>query len=89
MSVYSISYDLRTPGKSYSELYKAIKSIGDYQHPLESTWFVSTSFLGSHSIYKELSETIDKNDSLFVTKVTADYSGWMPKEFWEWLRKNV
>lgn len=35
-----ITYDLKQPGRNYTDLYEAIKSLGDWQHPLESTWFV-------------------------------------------------
>lgn len=34
---FLITYDLKKPGQSYSELYEAIKNVGYRQHPLEST----------------------------------------------------
>ena len=29
-----ITYDLKQPGRNYTDLYEAIKSLGDWQHPL-------------------------------------------------------
>lgn len=37
---FIISYDLKGGGSDYTELYEAIKSVGEWQHPLESTWVV-------------------------------------------------
>ena len=36
-NIYIISYDLKIPGRDYTSLYDAIKSLGDWQHLLEST----------------------------------------------------
>ena len=36
-NIYIISYDLKIPGRGYTSLYDAIKSLGDWQHLLEST----------------------------------------------------
>lgn len=88
MSVYSITYDLNAPGKDYKDLYEVIKSLGAWAHYLESTWFVDSSYSASE-IRDKLKEVIDKNDSLFVAKVTTDYSGWMHKEFWPWLEEHL
>lgn len=38
--IFLITYDLKEPGQDYSELYEAIKGLGDWQHPLESMWLV-------------------------------------------------
>jgi hypothetical protein len=60
-----IVYDLNTPGQKYDELSKAIKALGDWAHPLDSTWFIRTS-LSNSQIYDRLKPYLDPNDSLLV-----------------------
>ena len=38
--VYLISYEINEQQYEYSSLKDAIKSYGDYQHPMETLWFV-------------------------------------------------
>ncbi|MCA9751669.1 MAG: hypothetical protein KC591_05720 [Gemmatimonadetes bacterium] len=83
--VYLVSYDLNRPGQDYGGLYDAIKALGDWCHPLESTWLIDTT-LGASPIAERLRANIDRNDSLLVIGVTQDYAGWLPKEVWEWIR---
>jgi hypothetical protein len=37
MSIWSINYDLRAPGRNYEGLYKVLRSV-PFAHPLESFW---------------------------------------------------
>ncbi len=91
--LFLIIYDLKVPGRDYSNLYETIKSLSDdFQHPLESTWFVSlNSNISSQSIYDDLRKTIDDNDNLFVVNMNdpKDRQGWMPRNFWTWYAEKV
>ena len=88
-TIYMIIYDLRNPGRDYNGLYETIKSLSsDWQHPLESTWFIYISQeLSSQAIFEKLKEHIDKNDNLFIINVnnSKDRQGWMHKTFWKWI----
>ena len=86
--VYSITYDLNTPGRDYNSLYEEIKALGAWAHYLESTWFVDSS-LTADSIRDKLIKVMDNNDTLFVAKVTSDYSGWLTQKAWDWLKQHV
>lgn len=92
-TVYLIIYDLRNPGRDYNTLYDAIKRLSsNWQHPLESTWFVS--ILGGYTaqtIFDSLKPNIDDNDNLFIVNMNdpADRQGWMPKTFWQWFSNNM
>lgn len=95
MKFYSITYDLRLPGRKYNELYDAIKDIaglGNWIHPMESFWIVSLSdysIYNADSIYKALRRYIDDNDSIMVCKMEiSDRQGWMPKSLWDWLNEK-
>ena len=86
--VYLITYDLRVPGRDYTPLYNAIKEYGDWQHPVESTWFISSD-LQVNDIYRKLHSFIDKNDRLLVIQVSKENKqGWLAKNFWDWLNSK-
>lgn len=79
--VYHISYDLNRPGKDYSALHAAIKKLGPWCHPVDSTWYVNSS-LTAESIVKTLFTVMDASDALIVTRATAPGA-------WEGLSDNV
>lgn len=84
MAIYLITYDLKSPGQDYSALYKAIKSLGDNRHDLESIWFVDTN-LSSKEIHEVIRPSMDKGDTVFITKVNSGYHGHANKDLWTWL----
>ena len=87
---FLVTYDLKIPGQNYSDLYDAIKSEGDWQHPLESIWAVKTGIsVSAGTLYERLRPLIDENDSLFIVEITdQDRQGWLAKSFWTWLKEN-
>lgn len=68
--VYIITYDLCKPGQNYDELIKAIKTY-NWCKIAESTWGVTTT-KNSTEIRDYLKSKIDKNDKLFVGKLTGE-----------------
>jgi hypothetical protein len=68
---YIITYDLLTPGQDYSKLISAIKSYSDYAKISESCWIISTT-KSSVQIRDHLTQFIDKNDRIFVAKLTGE-----------------
>ena len=83
-----ITYDLKQPGRNYTNLYEAIKSLGDWQHPLESTWFVHVpNNISLDEIVEKLKASADKNDFFFAVEITKRYQGWLPKSFWTWINQ--
>ena len=85
--IFLITYDLKEPGQDYSELYEAIKGLGDRQHPLESMWMVKVNdFVGAQNVYNSLRPQIDENDLLFIVDITdRNCQGWLSKTVWTWL----
>lgn len=70
-----ISYTLHKPGKDYSKLYEAIKSVtGTWWHHTTSVWLVSGT-ISSEQIYKHLAPHIDLNDELMVFKLSGEWYG--------------
>lgn len=85
--IYAVNYDLKKPGRDYSGLYSAIKSSGSWWHYLDSTWLVDTQ-LSADGIWELLSPHVDRNDSVLVIGVTKDYSGWLPRDAWDWIKER-
>lgn len=88
MTVLSIQYDLNKQGQDYESLFKAIQSLGPSLHVLKSAWLVYTSFDAAKA-YEAIRHSLDQNDRILIMGVTKDYSGWLPKDSWEWIRKYV
>jgi len=85
--IYSISYDLKKPGRSYEEVYGAIKLIGAWAHCLESTWVVESD-LSAEQIYKIVHAKMDENDYLLVSKIGESH--WLlEKEVSDWLSNHL
>lgn len=88
MKAYSITYDLKVPGKNYEQLYESIKQLGAWWHYLESTWIVISNE-SSQQIWNRLSSSIDKNDFVLIIEVRKDCYGWLPPDAWDWIQKNI
>jgi len=86
--VYLISYDLKSPGKDYNDLYTEIKSLGEWHHFLESEWFVNTT-ASADVIKNTLRKKMDNNDRVFVNKMVSGYSGWLDNSTGEWLKNHL
>jgi CRISPR/Cas system-associated endoribonuclease Cas2 len=84
-----ITYDLNKPGKDYSDLYNAIKAISnDWLHQLTSVWLVQTE-LQPQQIYERLESCIDKNDELFIVRITSNWFGYLSQTALNWLGNRV
>lgn len=88
MTSMIIEYDLRSPGRNYDELYKAIKSYSVWAHITESTWFIKTSE-SCVQVRDKLLAHMDGNDRIFVAVLTgaAAWSNVLCDS--EYLKKNL
>jgi hypothetical protein len=87
--IYAINYDLKKPGRDYTALYEAIKGCGNsWRHYLGSTWLVDTT-LKADAIWRKLASHVDGNDYVLVIGVTADHSGQLPKDAWDWINSRL
>lgn len=89
--VIMISYDLNNHEKpsAYQDVADMIKRYAkDQRKPLRSQWFVYTD--DSVETWNSRMETVtDKNDSWFIVQIKPPYNGWLPKDFWDWLRVRI
>lgn len=89
MAIYSVSYDLNTPGKKYEELYDKLRSFNGYNHIMDSTWLVCSDQSAS-DVFDIIKSVIDKNDNVFISKVNPnEYSGWLSQKKWDWIKRNI
>lgn len=88
MTSMIIEYDLRSPGRNYDELYKAIKAYSVWAHITESTWFIKTSE-SCVQVRDKLLAHMDGNDRIFVAALTgvAAWSNVLCDS--EYLKKNL
>ena len=89
--IYLIAYEINEQLHDYSSLKEAIKAYGDYQHPMETLWFIRIS---DDVRVNDVSETLRqhlhfKTDHIYVMKVdeNAPRQGWLARSFWKWLRQ--
>lgn len=68
--VYHISYDLKKPGKDYAALHESIKKLGNWCHPVDSTWYIKTP-MTAEAIRDTLRAVMDQSDALIVTVASA------------------
>ncbi len=90
MSARIISFDLPKPGRDYSSLYKALKSIGATRcHCLESVWIVRTS-LSNTAVRDGILPHLDTNDGLLVATMGSDWASFgLDSQSVQWLRESA
>jgi len=74
MATYIVTYDLRTPGKEYGDLWKAIAAIDRNAFRVcESVWIVTSQYSAA-AVKNQLLGALDVNDALFVAN--CDVASW-------------
>lgn len=80
---YLITYDLKSPGQSYDDLFEAIESCGDAYHFLQNTWMVESP-LSAAQIRDKLEDEVDSNDKIFVC-VIGNWASYRMPDAAAWL----
>lgn len=85
---YIITYDLDAPGQNYGKLIEKIKTY-HWAKLTESCWCI-TSSKTSTEIRDDLKSVLDKNDKLFVAKLTGEAAWYgLPDDVSNWLKSNL
>jgi hypothetical protein len=83
-----VTYDLNTSGQNYPALYEAIKSLGEWCKPMESTWLIDTNW-STEQIRQWLLKHIDKNDRLLILDFDPSIvDGWLTTDVIAWIRSR-
>jgi hypothetical protein len=85
--IYLIAYSINEKLYDYSDLKEQIKSLGEFQHPMDDVWFVSSKHLDEEYEAAKLRRLLhSERDMIFMTAISRQsVQGWMPKAFWQWL----
>lgn len=89
MAVFMVSYDLKTPGKDYTDLHDALKSCGAWRQYLDSTLLLSTPYKNAKDIFDIIEPHMDINDRVLIVRIAAEASGSLPREAWEWINAQT
>jgi hypothetical protein len=82
-----VTYDLKQPNASYSELFDALKGEDSWAHYISSTWMIATDKSASQ-FSSELTPHIFSGDRLLVVKLSDDRQGWLPRKAWDWIKRH-
>ena len=90
MNVYLVSYDLKQPGRNYTQLYQALQSAAGWWHYLGSTWLLASP-LAIEQWQQQIRGAIDANDVFMIIRLERGvaYTGWLPPKAWEWMQQNL
>jgi len=86
--LYVVSYDLRKPGRDYIGLTEQLQHSPRWWHYLRSTWLIATSESPSE-LYNRLAAHLDRGDSILIIEAGSHMQGWLPKDAWEWIHKEI
>ncbi len=89
MKSYLITYDLKSPGQNYNDLYEAIKNLGTWWHCLDSNWIIKSNSSAA-KIRDALTPHIDGNDLLLVAHLSGE-AAWrgFSDNCTSWLKDNL
>lgn len=90
MYTYLISYDLRRPGKDYTQLHTHLKSYSDWAKPLESVWLIKSSF-SCEQLRNTVQTHMDGNDMILVVDVTKQSAAWdnLATDISAWIKSKL
>ncbi len=89
MAIYSISYDLSNPGRDYDSLSNAIVNYGSWWHQTGSVWIISVNNTTSVAIREYLTQFIDRNDKLFVARLSGEWAAYgFSDEEYGWMKSQ-
>jgi hypothetical protein len=83
-----VTYDLKTPGRTYGPFYEALKAQGSWWHYLTTTWLLDTEHQ-PQEVYDALGQHLSKLDRILVIRVTNSYQGYLPKDAWDWINART
>lgn len=89
VSNFLVSYDLTNPGRDYDSVIAKIKSLGSYDHSLQSVWLLRST-KSAAEIRDAVRSAGDSNDKILVVELGEDWATRkVSRSTPEWLRTNV
>ena len=83
--IYLFTYDLyRSVPRNMEPLKKELRKSTAWCNYLERTWLIGTEESLDH-LNARLSVHLSANDYWLLVRITYEYTGWLPKEMWDWI----
>lgn len=89
--VYLVSYDLNADTGNYVAVHDAIRSLGESNQCLESSWLVFTQ-LTEEQMFNQLNPVLGKGDRCFICKIEMPYYWGVTSRgygVWDWLKRHM
>lgn len=87
MSVYLVTYDLKSPGQKYEKVLERIKK-HSWARLSESCYAISTNWT-VNQVYDDLRTVMDKNDYVYIITLSYPYVGYGAEEVNDWLKQHL
>lgn len=89
MTMYLISYDLKSVQADYEAMYSTINSLGPAQRLLESTWVLAPAKpIDEDAISDRIRSVINQGDRFIVVRIDRHRQGWLARDMWTWMREH-
>lgn len=84
---YLITYDINS-NDNYNLLEKELKKYEKWWHYLERTWIIISEET-PQEIWSRIENKINKKNNLLIIEIRKESEGWLPRNAWDWIKKNV
>lgn len=88
---YMITYDLNNPGQRYTEIIKVIKeqlSNGVWCSYWKSSFLIKSD-KNPTQMLDLLKPHLDNDDRFFIVEVVNNKQGWLEKDEWDYINRNI
>ena len=85
---YIVTFDLKGPAFTYRALAEELQRSPSWWHYITSTWIVIR-YESLFELGPKLRALIGPNDQLLIMPAKGPADGLLPKDAWEWIRKNL
>lgn len=89
MAAYIVCYDLMAPGQNYDRLTKTIESYYKTHWKMQQSVWIIQSTQTATQIRDHLNKCLDRNDKLFVGKLSAGAWSGYPDNITKWLKSVI
>jgi hypothetical protein len=83
-----VTYDLKGPSGSYTDLFEALKAEDSWWHYIGSTWLIDTKEKSAEDFLDKIKAHFQKGDRVLITQVVNGYNGLLPQQAWNWLKNR-
>lgn len=83
--IYLFTYDLRPSLlRNVEPLKRELRKSTAWCNYFERTWLIGT-YESRDQLNSRLAVHLSANDYWLVVRITHEYTGWLPKEAWDWI----